>query len=94
MKLDNSVTMIFIFLVLALLAYFAMQVSILEKQQTNRPTTTGDWPVTYWRGNAGWEYPRYRDHPFYPMPNSPHPRPYPPHEPGGGRARHVGDHGH
>ncbi len=91
MKLDNNFFMLVVFLVVALLIYLVMQVNILEKQQAAIPTynkVVSDWPVDYWRGGAGWSYPRYRDHPFYPMPNSPHPRPYPPHAPGGGRAIH------
>ncbi len=82
--------MLVVLLVIALLVYVVMQVNILEKKQSMPSYTTvvSDWPVEYWRGNAGWSYPRYRDHPFYPMPHSPHPRPYPPHAPGGGRAIH------
>lgn len=93
MKLDNSFFLVLVFLVVTLLIYLVMQVSNLEKTPSAAYTTVvSDWPVDYWRGGAGWSYPRYRDHPFYPMPNSPHPRPYPPHAPGGGRAVHNAGH--
>ncbi len=89
MKLDNSFFLVLVLLIVALLVYLVMQVSHIEKAPAPTYTTVvSDWPTTYWRGGAGWSYPRYRDHPFYPLPHSPHPRPYPPHAPGGGRAVH------
>ena len=97
MKLDNSFFLVLVLLVVSLLVYLVMQVNVLEKQANAPPsytTVVSDWPVDYWRGGAGWSYPRYRDHPFYPLPHSPHPRPYPPHAPMAGRARHDGGHGH
>ncbi len=96
MKLGNSFFIVLIILVVSLLVYLVMQVDSLDKKQAAPEYTTvvSDWPVDYWRGGAGWSYPRYRDHPFYPMPNSPHPRPYPPHAPAGGHARHDGGHMH
>lgn len=101
MKLDKSFFLVLVLLVASLLIYLVMQVNVLGKQanaQANAPaaytTVVSDWPVDYYRGGAGWAYPRYRDQPFYPIPNSPHPRPYPPHAPMGGRAIHIKDHGH
>ncbi len=89
MRIDSGLPFIFIFVVVGLLLLMVMK----TPSQAAGPvynTVVSDWPTTYWRGGAGWSYPRYRDQPFYPLANSPHPRPYPPHAPMGGHAIHHG----
>jgi hypothetical protein len=96
MKLNNSFFLVLVLLIVSLIFYSVRQVNNFDAS-TPRPSynnPANDWPVDYYRGGAGWAYPRYRDQPFYPIPNSPHPRPYPPHAPMGGRAIHIKDHGH
>lgn len=95
MRLGNGFFLLAVFLVVALLLFLVMQVSTIDKAPVPAyNSVVSDWPKEYWRGGAGWSYPRYRDQPFYPLANSPHPRPYPPHAPMGGHAIHHDGHGH